>query len=170
LIADGQPAVVGDVRAAYQMPYAAALRAGLNVTSSSDSPNVAPDWRQGLQTVLLREGASGQVSGEDQRVDLRAALHSYTTAGAWQDRNDWKGSLAEGMAGDVCVLDGSLVDASGNLAIPPSEISGLGVALTVVGGEVVYSSEDDVQRCEAAAAMSTTWATEPQPDDVCSAC
>ncbi|MCZ2811722.1 amidohydrolase [Modestobacter sp. VKM Ac-2979] len=171
LIADGQPEVVGDVRAAYQTPYASALRAGLNVTSSSDSPNVAPDWRQGLETVLLREGVSGRVSGPEERIDLTAALHTYTTAGAWQDRaDDWKGSLADGMAGDVCVLDGRLVDEHGRLAVPAEEISGLGVDLTVVGGNVVFSSEDAAQRHEAAAASGASWATRPPAGSMCAHC
>lgn len=36
LIADTQAAVVGDVRAAYQVPYRSALRAGVTVTSASE--------------------------------------------------------------------------------------------------------------------------------------
>lgn len=171
LIADSQPGVVGGERAAYQTPYASALAAGLRFTSASDSPNVAPDWRQGLETVLLREGMSGAVSGADERIGLRPALRSYTTEGAWQDGAEgWKGSLERGMVGDVCVLDGQLVDRRGRLALPANEISDLGVDLTVVGGEVAYSSEDASQRRAARRAAAVSWAARPHPSSMCAHC
>ncbi|WP_148573282.1 amidohydrolase [Nocardioides caldifontis] len=171
LIADSQPGVVGPERAAYQSPYAAALRAGVRVASSSDSPNVVPDWRQGLETILLRQGLSGEVSGPGQRIGLRPALESYTTVGAWQDHAEgWKGSLERGKVGDVCVLDGRLVDRKGRLALPAGEISGLGVAMTVVGGEVAYTAEDAAQRREATAAAGVSWASKPDPGGMCRHC
>lgn len=171
LIADGQVDVVGRRRAEYQTPYASALRAGVTVTSASDSPNVSPDWRQGLETALLRQGVSGEVSGREQRIGLREALRSYTTAGAWQDgTDDEKGSLEPGMAGDVCVLDGRLVDDEGRLARPRSRISELEVAMTVVGGTVQYSAEDEGQRRRAAAAAAATWASRPDPQAMCRHC
>lgn len=143
LIADTQPGIVGDTRAAYQVPYRSALHAGVTVTSASDAPNVSPDWRQGVETALLREGRSGAVSGPDQRVGLRDALRTYTTAAAWQDHADrWKGSLETGMAADLCVLDGRLLDGHGRLALDPHDISGLPVAWTVVDGAVVYDATD----------------------------
>lgn len=171
LIADAQPDVVGEERAAYQSPYAAAVRAGLNVASASDSPNVAPDWLQGLETVLLRQGVSGEVSGADQRVGLRPALHSYTTRGAWQDRaEDEKGSLARGKLGDICVLDGALVDRRGRLALPAEEISQLKVGMTVVGGDVAWSAEDAGQRRAADAAAAVSWMSHPHPGGMCHSC
>lgn len=166
LIADTQPAVVGDERAAYQVPYRSALRAGVTVTSASDAPNVSPDWRQGLETALLREGRSGAVSGPDERIGLREALRTYTTAAAWQDHADhWKGSLARGMAADVCVLDHRLLDARGRLAVNPHEISGLPLALTVVAGAVAY---DAATAPNAAAAAAV--ALDARPAHMCANC
>ena len=143
LIADTQPAVVGDDRAAYQVPYRSALRAGVRVTSASDAPNVPPSWQQGLETALLREGRSGTVSGPRQRIGLWDALRSYTTTGAWQDQAErWKGSLRPGMAADLCVLGGRLLGRPGRPAIDPHEISDLPVALTIVDGEVAFDASD----------------------------
>jgi predicted amidohydrolase YtcJ len=143
LIADSQPTVVGDERAAYQVPYRSALRAGVTVTSASDAPNVSPDWRQGLETALLREGRSGTVSGTDERIGTRDTLRTYTTSGAWQDHADhWKGTLRRGMAADVCVLGRRLLDDRGRLAMDPHEISTVPIACTVVDGSVAYDASE----------------------------
>lgn len=151
LIADTQPSIVGETRAAYQVPYRSALRAGVTVTSGSDSPNVPPDWRQGVETALLREGLSGTVSGPDERISLHEALRTYTTSAARQDHADrWKGALRHGMAGDVCVLDGRLVDERGRPAGDAHDISDLPVALTVVNGAIAYDASDTSARAAAA--------------------
>ncbi|MCT2584560.1 amidohydrolase [Actinophytocola gossypii] len=163
LIADSQPAVVGAERAAYQTPYRSALRAGVTVTSASDAPNVSPDWRQGLETALLREGGSGAVSGPDERIGLRDALRTYTTAAAWQDNaENWKGTLRPGMAADVCVLDHRLLDDRGRLAMDPHDISAVPVAWTVVGGTVAYDASD--------AAPAATVAAGARPEHMCAHC
>jgi predicted amidohydrolase YtcJ len=171
LIADTQPGVVGDARAAYQTPYRSALRAGAWVTSASDSPNVAPDWRQGLESALLREGRSGTVSGPDERIELYEALRTYTTSAAWQDRAErWKGSLRRGMAGDLCVLDGGLIDRRGRLAMDAHDISNLPVALTVVNGAIAYDASVPSARTAAAAAQGVGWASHPNPAHMCASC
>ncbi|URM95532.1 amidohydrolase [Actinomadura madurae] len=171
LIADGQPDVVGAERAAYQVPYRSALRARTRVTSASDAPNVAPDWRQGLETALLREGDSGTVSGPDETIGIREALHTYTTAGAWQDHAErWKGTLTRGMAADLCVFDGALFDARGRLAQDPHDISGIPVALTIVDGRVAYDASEPSQRAAAAQAGKVSWARTPNPRQMCAHC
>jgi hypothetical protein len=169
LIADTQPGVVGDDRAAYQVPYRSALRAGVRVASASDAPNVPPHWRQGLETALLREGASGVVSGPDERIGLPAALRTYTTTPAWQDHADrWKGSLRPGMAADMCILDGRLLDRRGRLAMDPHELSELSVAWTVVDGTVAYDASDPAAR--AAVAQATSVGRGAGPGQMCAHC
>jgi predicted amidohydrolase YtcJ len=171
LIADGQPAVVGEERAAYQVPYASALAAGVVVASASDSPNVAPSWLQGLETMLLREGTSGTVSGPEERIGLLDALRSYTVGGAWQDGAErWKGRLVPGQVADVCVLAETLLDSSGGLAVPPRELSGLGVDLTIVDGRVAYDADNTADRRAAAAAQAVSWAARPHPQSMCASC
>jgi len=134
-IADLAESCVGPKRAAYEWPYRDALAAGLNVASGSDAPVTAPDWRQGVSTMMLRESkASGRVSGPDQRIGLAEALRTYTAAGAWQDfAESWKGTLEPGKAADLCLLDQDL------LSMDPHDIPRATVRMTVLGGRVVFT-------------------------------
>lgn len=128
--------VLGRDRTDYQWPYRTALGLGVNVASSSDAPVVHPDFREGLTAIMTRQSmATGEVFGEAERIGLDEALRTYTVAGAWQDRAEhWKGTLASGMAADLVVLGGDLVNT------PPAEIVDIPVDLTIVGGDVVYDS------------------------------
>ncbi|MFD1718383.1 amidohydrolase [Georgenia deserti] len=138
--------IIGRKRADYQWPYRTALDAGVHVGSASDAPNVFPDFLEGLAAMLTRKSlATGEVFGEDEVISLEQALGTYTTAGAWQDHaEDWKGTLADGMAADLVVLDGDLLDT------PAEEIVDLQVGMTVVGGDVVYDAASDTSTDTAA--------------------
>ncbi|MEU3532060.1 amidohydrolase [Streptomyces murinus] len=133
-VADLEEEFVGARRAGYAWPYRDALDAGVRVASGSDAPVTAPDWRQGLATMMLRESkAAGRVSGPEQRIGLAEALRTYTIDAAWQDFADgWKGSLEVGKAADLCVLDGDL------LTTDPHDIPGMPVVLTVMDGRIVH--------------------------------
>jgi predicted amidohydrolase YtcJ len=98
--------VLGRDRTDYQWPYRTALGLGVNVASSSDAPVMHPDFRDGLTAIMTRKSmATGEVFGETERIGMDQALRTYTVAGAWQDRaEEWKGTLAKGMAGDLVVL------------------------------------------------------------------
>lgn len=136
-IADLEIGVVGADRAAYEWPYRSALEAGATLMSSSDAPVTPPDWRQGLSTMILREGkASGEVSGPDQCIGLEPALRTYTSNPAWQDfAEDWKGTLEVGKVADLCVLDADLE------LMDPHDMPDMRVVLTMVDGEVVHRVE-----------------------------
>ena len=133
-IADLEKEFVGIERAAYAWPYRSALDAGVMVASGSDAPVTAPDWRQGVATMMTRRSkASGEVSGPDQVITLHEALRTYTTAGAWQDfAESWKGTLEVGMVADLCLVAEDL------LAIDPAAIPGVQVRMTVFNGNVVH--------------------------------
>ncbi|MBE1582736.1 amidohydrolase [Nonomuraea angiospora] len=136
-IADLEEQFVGAERAAYEWPYRDAIDAGINVASGSDAPVTAPDWLQGVSTMMLRESkASGKVSGADQCITLTEALRTYTAAGAWQDfAEDWKGTLEPGKVADLCLLDQDL------LSLDPHDIPRATVRMTVLGGRVIHERE-----------------------------
>lgn len=127
----------GVERSAYQWPLRTAIDAGVDVSFSSDAPVSPPDWREGVAAALLRVAkASGEVSGPEQRIGLTDALRAYTCNGARQDfAESWKGTLAAGKIADLCVLDGDL------LTTPAEDIPTLPVAMTILGGEIVYSAD-----------------------------
>lgn len=125
--------VLGPARTDYQWPYRSALDLGVRVTSASDAPVTFPNWLQGVMAAVLREGMFGGVAGEAERITLPEALATYTRTPAWQDHAaGWKGTLAEGMAGDVCVVGGDV------LGVDPHDLVALPITATVVGGRVVY--------------------------------
>lgn len=133
-IADLEVDFVGAERAAYEWPYRTALDAGVIVATGSDAPITFPDWRQGVETMVLRKSkASGQVSGPEQRIPVMEALRTYTAAPAWQDFDEsWKGMLEEGKVADLCVLREDI------LSVDPEQLSKVTVLATYLGGRKVF--------------------------------
>ena len=79
MIADFEPAVVGETRAAYQWPTRKVLDAGVNLSCNSDAPVTYPNWRAGIQAAVLREGLrSGKVSGPEECITVKEAIRAYT--------------------------------------------------------------------------------------------
>ena len=133
-IADLMRDMLGRERADYQWPMRSALDAGVRVTSSSDAPITFPNWRQGVETAVLRKSkATGEVHGPEERITVLEAIRTFTIDGAWQDRaENWKGSLVPGMVADYCVLDGRL------LGTDEHQIAKTPIAATVVDGRLVF--------------------------------
>ena len=134
LIADIEPSFVGVERAAYEWPFRTVLDAGVPLTLSSDLPITYPDWRQGVQSAVLREAVgSGKVSGPEQCITRVQAIRAYTINGAWQDKMEQaKGSIEKGKLADFCILDKDI------LTIDSHQIKDIAVSMTIVGGKIVY--------------------------------
>lgn len=134
MIADFEPAVVGEQRAAYEWPTRTVLDAGLKLTSSSDAPVTYPNWRRGVQAAVLREGLiSGKVSGPEECITVEEAIRTYTINGAWQDHmEDVKGSIEVGKLADFCIIGDDI------LTVDPHKIGEITVLMTIVGGKIVF--------------------------------
>jgi predicted amidohydrolase YtcJ len=134
MIADFEPTVVGEERAAYEWPTRTVLDAGVNLTSSSDAPVTYPNWRMGVQAAILREGlVSGNVSGPEECLTVEEAIRTYTINGAWQDHmEDVKGSIEVGKVADFCIIGDDI------LSVDPHKIGEIPVLMTIVGGKVVF--------------------------------
>jgi len=140
MIADFEPAVVGEERAAYEWPTRTVMDAGANLTSSSDAPVTYPNWRLGIQAAVLRKGlVSGKVSGPEECITVEEAIRTYTINGAWQDRmEDVKGSIEVGKFADFCIIGEDI------LSIDPGKIGVCPVLMTIVGGKIVFDKSEGV--------------------------
>ena len=135
-ISDLMETVVGPEKSDYQWPLRTMFDNGIRVANSSDAPVNYPDWRQGVQSAVLRESkATGKTSGPEQRITVREALQSYTINGAWLDhKDDVKGSIEIGKVADFCVIDDNILN------IDPHKITDLSILMTIAGGNVVYDT------------------------------
>lgn len=138
-ISDYMDTLLGKDRSARQWPLRMLLDMGVHVAGSSDTPVTYPNWRQGVQSAILRESkATGKVSGPEQCILREEAIRMYTMEGAWQDHmEDVKGSIEVGKWADFCILGEDI------LTIDPLQIKDIPVLTTIVGGKIVYNGEEN---------------------------
>jgi predicted amidohydrolase YtcJ len=87
----------------------------------------------GIYAAVTRKGASGEIYGPDERIDIKQALRLYTYGGAWLNfDDDIKGTIEPGKLADLVVLNENL------LAAPPERILEAKVDITVLDGKVAY--------------------------------
>ncbi|HET6711053.1 amidohydrolase [Amycolatopsis sp.] len=151
---------IGPTRVDYQWPYRTALDAGVRVCSASDAPVTPANWLQGVAGAVLREGQFGGVAGEAERITVEEALISYIRTPAWQDRAEsWKGTLQQGKAADITIVDGDLLGAD------PHDLPGMKISATIIGGDVVYDAGSSA--APATAALSHSQATSCLQQGLC---
>jgi predicted amidohydrolase YtcJ len=132
---DGYIQNYGRARADTMFPVRSLIAAGVPVAGSSDAAvtHYAPLF--GIEQALTRKTMAGDVCGPDERVDLTTALRMHTIHGAYASFEEgFKGSLEVGKAADLVVLAEDLS------RVPVERLREVGVAMTVVGGEVVYEA------------------------------
>jgi len=132
---DGYIANYGQERVDTMFPVRSLTAAGVTVAGGSDAPvtHYAPLF--GIQQALTRATMDGQVCGADERVDLTTAIRMHTINGAYasfEERN--KGSIEAGKLADLVVLEDDLTRG------PADRVRDTGVAMTVVGGRIVYEA------------------------------
>lgn len=88
----------------------------------------------------------------ENRFDRAEALKLYTMGSSWFSTEDGKkGVLASGQLADLAVLSGDY------FSIPEEEIKHLESVLTIVGGKIVYASEEFSKLAPPALPVSPDW-------------
>ncbi|HYM69973.1 MAG TPA: amidohydrolase family protein, partial [bacterium] len=110
--------------------------AGAVLAFGSDSPVETMDPLAGIHAAVTRQDATGQPAEgwhADERITPEAAVGAYTWGAAQAARAEGTGRIAAGCHGDFVMLTHDLFAES-----DPMRILDARVALTVVGGEIVY--------------------------------
>jgi predicted amidohydrolase YtcJ len=89
---------------------------------------------------------------EENRLDREEALKLYTMGSSWFSTEDGKkGALAPGQLADLAVLSADY------FSIPDEEIKQLESVLTIVGGKIVYATEEFSKLAPPALPVSPSW-------------
>lgn len=117
-------------------PYRELIDAGVRFALSSDAPVASYRPLDTIASAVLRTTVSGAVIGADQSLTVDEAVRASTVdAAASYFADDRLGTLEVGKLADVVALDGDL------FATPRERIAELGVATTIVAGEVVFAAD-----------------------------
>ncbi len=126
---------LGQPRAGQVEPYRKLLDAGVVLAGGSDSPVTPFEPLLGIQAAVTRRVQEGGVMAPEQALTLPKALYMFTMGGAYAAGEEQeKGSLSAGKLADLVVLN------QDPFAVPPDELSGIAVEMTVLGGKVAYQA------------------------------
>ncbi len=128
--------VIGPVRLQTTYAFRSLLDAGTVLAFGSDWPVAPPTPLEGLYAAVTRrtlDGKNPQGWVPAQKITLEEALTAYTRGAAYAEYAESdKGMLAPGKLADFVVIDRDL------FAGPPEAIREANIALTVVGGRIVF--------------------------------
>lgn len=106
---------------------------GLVVAASSDSPVVPDNPLIGVYSAVTRKTQNQQLINSAECVTATQALAMYTINAAYASGEEHiKGNLTQGKLADMVVLSDN------PLTVPPEQIKDIKVAMTIVGGKVVW--------------------------------
>ena len=111
------------------------LDSGAVVTNGTDAPVEDVNPLPSYFAAVTRELPDGTRFYPEEVLTREEALYSYTMAAAWSAfEEDVKGSLTPGKYADIVVLTKDI------LTVPDEEIPEAEVAMTIVGGKVVWNA------------------------------
>lgn len=129
----------GREKALYTPRLRALVDSGVPLSMTSDGFRVSPanPWL-GLSWMVTGKSVSGSVIlAEDNRLTREEALRLYTTGAAWfESQEQDKGRIAPGNLADFALLSADY------FSVPQDEIKNITALLTVVGGRVVYGTDN----------------------------
>lgn len=139
---DGYPVLLGKKWMRMAWPMRSLIDASATMTYGTDYPVVILNPMQGIYAAITRQTFDGYPEGgfvPDQRIRLGEVLQGYTYGSALVENYEYEiGTLSAGKLADMIVLDKNLFNAE------PEEILKTKVLMTMVGGEVIYQTSDNV--------------------------
>ena len=125
-----------EVRIQRLQPYREMIDAGVRFALSSDAPVASYRPFDTIVSAVTRRTVGGATIGPDQALTVEDALRACTAdAAASYHADDRLGTLEAGKLADVVVLD------TDPFAVEPDRLGEIEVALTILGGELVYRAE-----------------------------
>lgn len=129
----------GKAAAAQTPPVKRMLQAGVPVGAGTDATRVS-SYNPWVTLYWLSAGKTvggQQLYDDNTKLSRETALELYTRGSAWfSGEQDIKGSIKADQLADLAVLDTDF------FTIPEDEIKHIESVLTVVGGKIVYGSDD----------------------------
>lgn len=127
---------LGPERAAAAYPMRSWMAAGLLPSASSDAPVATTNPFQSLYTMVTRKSRAGTVIGPEQRLSMAEAVHAYTHCAAFSQFAEGEvGRLLPGMRANIAVFSADIFAVS-----PETVLTGVGVDLTLLDGEIVHAA------------------------------
>jgi predicted amidohydrolase YtcJ len=144
----------GSQQAKRTPPIRRMLEMGVPVGAGTDATRVS-SYNPYLSLYWLITGKTIGGLGlypEENRLDRAEALKLYTMGSSWFSTEDGKkGALVPGQLADLAVLSGDY------FSIPEEEIKHLESVLTIVGGKVVYASDEFSKLAPPPLPVSPSW-------------
>ncbi len=132
-------AVIGSERAKTTYAFRSFLDTKARLAFGSDWFVAPPTPLEGIYAAVTRSTLDGKHPDgwvPEQKITVEEALRAYTSGSAYASfEENRKGTLERGKLADFTIIDRDLT------RIPPAEIRGAHVVMTVVGGKVVYERE-----------------------------
>jgi predicted amidohydrolase YtcJ len=137
-------AKIGKERCRTTYAFKSLLDSGALLALGSDWPVAPLNPLAGICAAVARQTTDGKNPDgwfPEQKISLEEALKGFTANGAYAGFSERsKGSLEAGKLADIVVLDEDL------FRMPPDKIKDARVALTIVGGVVVYDRSAEARR------------------------
>jgi len=131
---------LGPERVACAYAWRSLISAGSRIPGGSDFPVEPINPFLGIHAAVTRQDAAGNPEGgwrSSQRLMVEEAVGAFTVEAAYAGRAETvAGSLSPGKLADFVVISGDI------FSMQPIEIPKIRVLATILGGEIVYSTED----------------------------
>jgi predicted amidohydrolase YtcJ len=123
----------GEDHMSRRMPLRTELDLDIPMVLSTDAYVSSYKPLDTIYSAVTRRTYQGRVLNDSQRISVLEAVRAYTFSAArsvFQDRD--KGSIEVGKAADLVLVGGDLLN------VPPADIPGLPIEMTLIDGEIVH--------------------------------